>query len=89
MAQLRAEEQEWKKAHQGMRRPSRQEFEPIRARLAGMPLTKIESAIGVSRTAAGQIRSGLLVPHVGHREVPSRRCSSLSPLLISASVRRR
>jgi hypothetical protein len=64
MAQLRAEEQEWERAHQGMRRPSRDEFEPIRAGLADMPLAKIEAAIGVSRTAASKIRSGQLVPHV-------------------------
>jgi hypothetical protein len=37
MAQLRAEEQEWERAHQGMRRPFRDEFEAIRAGLAGMP----------------------------------------------------
>jgi CRISPR-associated endonuclease Cas1 len=69
MAQLRAQEQEWERAHQGMRRPSRDEFEPIRAALAGMPLARIEGAIGVSRTAASKIRSGQLVPHVRHWEV--------------------
>jgi hypothetical protein len=37
--------------------------------LAGMPLAKIEAAIGVSRTAARKIRSGQLVPHVRHWEV--------------------
>jgi hypothetical protein len=66
MAQLRADEQEWERAHQGMRRPSRDEFGTIRARLAGMPLSKIEAAIGVSRTAASKIRNGQLVPHIRH-----------------------
>jgi hypothetical protein len=69
MAQLRAEEQEWERAHQGMRRPSRDEFEPIRAALAGIPLARITGAIGVSRTAASKIRSGQLVPHARRWEV--------------------
>jgi hypothetical protein len=52
-----------------MSRPSRGEFEAIRVGLAGMPLAKIEAAIGMSRTAASKIRSGQLVPHVRHWEV--------------------
>jgi hypothetical protein len=69
MAQLRAEEQEWERAHQGMRRPSRDEFEPIRAGLAGVLLAEMAAAIGVSQTAASKIRRGQLVPHVRHWSV--------------------
>jgi hypothetical protein len=72
MVQLRAEEQEWERAHQGMRGPSRDEFEPIRAGLAGMLLANIVDGIGVSRTAASKIRSGQLIPQVRHWSVLAR-----------------
>jgi CRISPR-associated endonuclease Cas1 len=66
MAALRAEEREWERRHQGMRRPSPEQFGPIREALASFPLDTIAAAIGVSRTAAGYIRSGKQVPHIRH-----------------------
>jgi hypothetical protein len=66
MAALRAEEREWERGHQGIRRPSPEQFGPIREALARFPLDTIAHAIGVSRTAAGYIRRGKLVPHVRH-----------------------
>jgi hypothetical protein len=41
-------------------------FGPIREALDRFPLDTIAHAIGVSRTAAGYIRSGKQVPHVRH-----------------------
>jgi CRISPR-associated endonuclease Cas1 len=61
-----AEQQAWEQARRGMPRPKPEEFEPIRAGLAGVTLTVIADAIGVSRTAASKIRSGQLAPHVRH-----------------------
>jgi CRISPR-associated endonuclease Cas1 len=66
MASIRAAEQAWERANRGLRRPDPFEFAPIRDGLAGLRLDVIAAAIAVSRTAAGQIRSGKLVPHVRH-----------------------
>jgi CRISPR-associated protein Cas1 len=66
MAAIRAAEQAWERAHRGIRRPDPTEFAAIRDALAGLGLDVIAETIGVSKTAAGRIRRGQLVPHIRH-----------------------
>jgi CRISPR-associated endonuclease Cas1 len=61
-----AEQQAWERENRGTRRPDPLEFAPIREGLDGVLLDRIAQAIGVSRTAAGNIRNGRLVPHIRH-----------------------
>jgi CRISPR-associated protein Cas1 len=57
---------DWRAEHGDARRPSPEAFAPIRDGLAGVKLTEIMAATGLSKSTASQIRSGRTVPHVRH-----------------------
>jgi hypothetical protein len=64
MATRVAEQQAWERENRGLRCPDPSEFGVIRDGLAAVGLDSIADTIRVSRTAAGKIRSGQLVPHI-------------------------
>lgn len=50
----------------GTERADREAFAPIRESLAGVKLTAIMAATGLSKTSASMVRAGRTVPHVRH-----------------------
>ncbi|MHB1582994.1 MAG: CRISPR-associated endonuclease Cas1 [Acidimicrobiales bacterium] len=66
MRRRNAERRAWEEDHKGMRPPEPEAFEAIRAGLHGLSDAAIASALGMSKTMAGQIRRGAVMPHLRH-----------------------